>query len=118
MAKKGSPIQPLSVFLRTDPKYNLEELQGAINDWEDHFSIRLANLKGDQEDGVPFNVHTYESVNKKDQPLSKLFPISGGGPAKDDPVVKTWLEQHKDQKIRSEENVYISNSLTKIAVVN
>ena len=70
MAKKGSPIQPLSVFLRTDPKLNLVELQGAINDWEDHFSIRLAILKVTRKMASPL----MSIPTKKSTRTTSLFP--------------------------------------------
>jgi len=112
-------IKPMSIEIKTGPQHSKEELEEAIKYWEKNCFTRLAKLDGKIENGFPYNLHTYESTDDNTLPLTKLFHISGGGSAADDPEVKKYLDTNEKLKIRSEENdVYIVNVPKKIAVVN
>jgi hypothetical protein len=91
-------------------------LLNRIKEEESEVGDRLISLIGKTENGSPFNAHIYKSIDDNSLPFSKLFIISNGN-AKDDPIVKTWLAQNTGQKIVCEEQVYVSSSLVKIAVV-
>ena len=107
----------MTIPLTTDASLNFAKLQEIINQTESRAVVRMTILTGKEENGVTFNAHDYESVDDKTLPLSKLFIIPDGGSAANDPTVQTWLKLNPPQKIRCEKMVYISGSLTKIAVV-
>ena len=105
----------MPIKLPTEPSLDFVTLQQRIKEEESNVFVRLTSLKGDTGGG--FNVHVYESVADNTLPFSKLFNIPDGGEAKDDPTVQTWLALNPTQEIRCEKMVYISGSLTKIAVI-
>ncbi|MGO9577885.1 MAG: hypothetical protein ACLP2P_00585 [Desulfobaccales bacterium] len=109
----------MAIHLRTEASLNFAALQQKINQTESDAFVRLTSLKGETVSGLDFNALVFESVDDNTPPLSKLFIIPDGGSAANDPTVQTWLAQHPTppQEIRCEEMVFVSGSLTKIAVV-
>lgn len=107
----------MSIGLTTDASLDFVTLQDRIKDEESAVVVRLANLVGKTESGVAFNAHVYVSVDDANLPLSKLFPIAAGGDAAHDPNVVTWLAHYPGQRVICEGPVYVSGSLTNIAVV-
>jgi patatin-like phospholipase/acyl hydrolase len=107
----------MAIHFTTEASLDFATLQQTINEEEKNVFVRLTSLIGKTESSTKFNAHVYESVDDNTLPLSKIFSIPDGGSAANDPTVKTWLELNPTQQIRYEEMVYISGSLTKIAVV-
>jgi hypothetical protein len=107
----------MSIALTSEASLDFVTLQNRIKDEESEVVVRLTSLTGKIEDGVLFNAHIYKSVDDNELPLSKLFIVSAGADAGDDPIVKTWLAQNPGQKIVCEGQVYVSDSLVNIAVV-
>ena len=107
----------MAVHLTTEAQLNFGELQTRIHEQEEEAITRLTNLVGKEEEGVAFNAHLYEVVDDNTPPYSTLFVVTGAGGGASDPVIKTWLANHRGQRIICEGNVYISGSLTNIAVV-
>ena len=107
----------MAIGLTTKASLNFAELQKRITEMESDAFIRMTSLKGETVSGVNCNAHVYESVDDKSQPISRLFIIPDGGSADNDPTVQTYLKLNSSQEKRCEEMVYISGSLTKIAVV-
>jgi hypothetical protein len=107
----------MAIPLTTPASLDFATLQQRIKEEESIVSVRLISLIGKEENSTSFNAHIYESVDDDTLPLSKLFIIPNDGAAKDNPIVKAWLELNPTQEIRCEEKVYISGSPTKIAVV-
>jgi len=107
----------MSIALTSEASLDFATLQNRINDEESAVVVRLTNLTGKTEEGVSFNSHIYKSIDDNELPLSKLFIVSAGESAGDDPKVKTWLAQNSGHKIVCEAQVYVSDSLVNIAVV-
>ncbi|MFH0959045.1 MAG: hypothetical protein V1897_10120 [Pseudomonadota bacterium] len=107
----------MSIALTSDASLDFVTLQNRIKNEESKVFVRLTGLTGKTEGGVSFNAHVYESVDDNGLPFSKLFIVTGGGSADDDPTVVTWLAQNPGQKIVCENQVYVSGSLVNIAVV-
>jgi len=107
----------MSIALTSEASLDFVTLQNRIKDEESSAVVRLTNLTGKTESGVPFNAHVYASVDDNALPFSRLFIVPAGGSAGDDPNVATWLAQNPGQKIVCEDQVYVSGSLVKIAVI-
>ena len=107
----------MAIHLTTEASLNFAALQQKINKTESDAFVRLTSLTGATLSGLNFNALVFESVDDNNLPLSKLFIIPDGGSAANDPTVKTWLALNPTQEIRCEQMVYISGSLTKIAVI-
>lgn len=101
----------------TEASLDFATLQTRIQQREQHVIVRLTSLVGKEENSVAFNAHAYESVDDNTLSYSKLFVVSGTGGAASDPVIQTWLANHPGQRIVCEDKVYVSGSLTNIAVV-
>jgi hypothetical protein len=118
MINETGLIEPLPPIY-TDPSYDFDLLQYTIKDIEEKgIIIRLASLKGKEENGKSSNLHIYEIVDDKSLPFTKIFDIPGGGPAAEDEKVKEYLGTNEKLRIRSEEQVYLGNKLEKVAIVN
>jgi len=107
-----------------DASLDFVTLRDRIEGREKRLHYRLADLIGKTESGnnadANVNVLILVAADKDDRPFSELFIIPDGqskGDATKDPTVKTWLSQHAGQRIVCEGNVYISNSLTWVAVL-
>ncbi len=107
----------MSIHLASEASLDLVTLQSRIKEEESAVIVRLTSLTGKTKDGVPFNAHVYTSVDNNNVPFSKLFIVSAGGNASNDPNVTTWLAQNPDQAIVCEGQVYVSSSLANIVVV-
>jgi len=104
-------------FQRTlEATLDLVELQKAIRAQENSF-VRLTKLTGMIENRYPFNVLVFKRVYDNVLPFSKLFVVDVGGNADRNPEVFTWLTQYPGQIIVCQDQVYVSGSLMKIAVV-
>lgn len=106
----------MAILQTSEASLDFATLQSTIKDEESEVFVRLTSLAGKTEGGVLFNAHSYVRVHDKNLPFSKLFIVSGGS-ASDDPVVKTWLAQNPGREIVCENQVYVSGSSVKIAVV-
>jgi hypothetical protein len=107
----------MAIHLTTDGQLDFVTLQTRIHEQEVEVGCRLTSLLGKTESGVAFNAHVYESVDDNILPHAKLFIVSSGGGAAGDPVMQTWLASHPEQRVRCESRVYISGSLTTIAMI-
>jgi hypothetical protein len=107
----------MAIHLTTGAALDFPGLQRRIHEEEDGVVVRLTALAGKTDSGRAFNAHIYESVDASTQPFSQLFVVTGSGGAAHDPVIQAWLASHPGQRIIDEDNVYVSGSLTTIAVV-
>jgi hypothetical protein len=107
----------MPVSIVSEASLDIVVLQGKIKDEEFNVWVRLEKLVGKSEHGVSFNAHTYETIYDNNLPLSTLFIVADGGEASNDPIIKNHLDNNPGQILICEEMVYVSNSLTKVAVV-
>ena len=107
----------MSIGLISEASLDFVKLHQIITDQESNVHVRLTGLVGKTESGVDFNAHIYVLVNDDNRPLSKLFIISAGQSAANDPIVKTFLAQNTSQKVVCQDQVYINGSLANVAVI-
>jgi hypothetical protein len=107
----------MSIAITSEASLDLVTLQKIIAQKESSAPYRLRVLLGKEEEGHPYNAHDYVRVADGKAPQSRLFDVGSDGNAEDDPVVKTWLDQHPGQSVVCANEVYISDSLERIAVV-
>ena len=107
----------MAIGLISEASLDFGTLQSRIASEESLARVRLTDLVGKTESGTRFNGHTYVIVDDDSRPFSKLFIIHSEGTAANDPNVKTWLMQNSGQRIVCEHPVFITDSLTNIAVV-
>ena len=101
----------------TGADLTLSSLQTTVDDQEGLIHGRLLSMVGQSNQGVPFNAHSYELVDDDSIPLTRLFVVTDGGDAANDPAVTAYVAGGANRKIVFQGKVYVQGSLATIAFV-
>jgi len=107
----------MSIHLTTEALLDFATLQNRIHEEESKVIVRLSSLTGKKEGNIAFNAHVYEAIEDNNWPFSKLFVIPEDGNSANDPNVMAWLAGHSGQEVVGDDDIYIIDKLTKIAIV-